>query len=440
MVISKRILFFKSERNGYLLFSGNSNSLYQIEDEFVPVIQTMIDTGDTSQLPDDVEKEFKKSGVILFEDDEEFLHRMHLKSMIARFRKEDLTLTIAPTLACNFKCTYCYEGDRTQGGNMTDTVIKGLIDFVKKGEYKKVHIVWYGGEPLLAFDTIKKINSEFDKEGIELGPQSVVTNGSLLTTEILQYAIDRKFSYMQITIDGNEVTHNAHRPMKNGENSYQTILLNLDKAYEYLKTTNQSFLFSIRVNVDEKTCDIYPDVVETMKSRYSSMVSCYPTFIEKPNDAECHHDNCMVSVEQAGFILKLATEKGMQITQTYPLSNKLLNCSAQKLDNFVISPNGELYKCWEDIGIPEYAVGKLNTISIDKNNTTYKYLLTTSGYENEECRNCLFLFSCSGGCPKKRLTNEKMKRELNPLCSAIKNAPEKFIESYFELKNKAALV
>ncbi|MBQ0166346.1 MAG: SPASM domain-containing protein [Treponema sp.] len=439
MFVSKRTLFFKSERNGYLLFSGNSNSLYQIEDELVPAIQRMIEKGDTSQLPEDVEKEFRKSGIILFEDDEEFLHRMYLKSMIARFRKGDLTLTIAPTLACNFKCTYCYEGERAQGGNMDDNVIKGLVNFAKKGEYKKVHIVWYGGEPLLAFDIIKKINDEFDKEGIELAPQSAVTNGSLLTTDILQYAIDRKFSYMQITIDGDEVTHNAHRPMKNGENSYQTILHKLDNAYEYLKTTNQSFLFSIRVNVDENTCDLYPDVVKTLKSRYSSMVSCYPAFIEKPNDAECHHDNCMVSADQAGFILKLARERGIQLTQTYPLSNRLLNCAALKLDNFVISPTGDMYKCWEDIGILDYSVGNVTSSSYDKNNTTFKYLLTASGYENEECRKCLFLFSCAGGCPKKRLTNLQKKIVLNPVCSVIKNAPEQFIESYFELKNRAAL-
>ena len=33
MQVSKRILFFKSKKNGYLLFCGNSNSIYKIEAE-----------------------------------------------------------------------------------------------------------------------------------------------------------------------------------------------------------------------------------------------------------------------------------------------------------------------------------------------------------------------------------------------------------------------
>ena len=62
------------------------------------------------------------------------------------------------------------------------------------------------------------------------------------------------------------------------------------------------------------------------------------------------------------------------------------------------------------------------------------YVMNSSGFENPECKNCLFLYSCMGGCPRSKFDNDKAKTELNPVCSVIKENPEKFLESYYELK------
>ena len=99
MCVSKRILFFKSERNGYLLFCGNSNSFYQIDDETVPAVKKMIDEEDESDLPEDVKKEFIKSGVLLKENDDEFFKRLKFVSYLTRFDNHSMNLTIAPTMA-----------------------------------------------------------------------------------------------------------------------------------------------------------------------------------------------------------------------------------------------------------------------------------------------------------------------------------------------------
>lgn len=72
MFVSKRNLFFKSKENGYLLFCGNSNSFYQFDEGNATPIKKLFETGNDSELPEDIRKEFTKTGVLLNESDEEF--------------------------------------------------------------------------------------------------------------------------------------------------------------------------------------------------------------------------------------------------------------------------------------------------------------------------------------------------------------------------------
>lgn len=191
MFVSKRNLFFKSKENGYLLFCGNSNSFYQIDEENVPHVQKMFDTGDDSELPEDIKKEFIKSGVLLPESDEERFKRLKFLSYLTRFNSRIIGLTIAPTMSCNFKCVYCYEGDRVQNVSLTEEVIDGLINFIKKRDCKTLNITWYGGEPLCAWNKVLEITKEIEKLGIPNIHYSMITNGSLINDDVIKF-VDEK--------------------------------------------------------------------------------------------------------------------------------------------------------------------------------------------------------------------------------------------------------
>lgn len=84
-----------------------------------------------------------------------------------RFSQDVLDITIAPTMACNFKCPYCYEqkGRTLNTKSMSKLIQDSLINFIKlrldKSCSKKLYINWYGGEPLLEIDLIKKLTKIF---------------------------------------------------------------------------------------------------------------------------------------------------------------------------------------------------------------------------------------------------------------------------------------
>jgi len=92
-----------------------------------------------------------------------------------------LSLTIAPTLNCNFMCPYCYEEENArQVSFMSKEVTDNTLRFIKhqlNGPNAGVSISWYGGEPLLAVHTIQYISQELKKVIGNRLSASITTNG-----------------------------------------------------------------------------------------------------------------------------------------------------------------------------------------------------------------------------------------------------------------------
>lgn len=76
-----------------------------------------------------------------------------------------LSLTIMPTEKCNFRCPYCYE--TFEKGQMSSKDQVALLRYIQKQlrNHTHLHISWFGGEPLLALDTVKHIMANVQKMG-----------------------------------------------------------------------------------------------------------------------------------------------------------------------------------------------------------------------------------------------------------------------------------
>ena len=77
-------------------------------------------------------------------------------------------------------------------------------------------------------------------------------------------------------------------------------------------------------------------------------------------------------------------------------------CSARHITSFVIGPEGELYKCWNDIGIKEKTIGTVKEVSLS-HELLLKYLLENDPLSDCNCENCSCFPICEGGCPYKRI-------------------------------------
>ena len=97
-----------------------------------------------------------------------------------RCLEKPIFIHIRVTNKCNLKCPYCYTQDNNLKKDMSDDEIKSLINICDKEG--ALNITWTGGEPFARKKMCEFINIAY-KMGIN---QTVLTNGTLLTADILK--------------------------------------------------------------------------------------------------------------------------------------------------------------------------------------------------------------------------------------------------------------
>jgi uncharacterized protein len=325
----------------------------------------------------------------------------------SRYNKGILKLTIAPTLNCNMACPYCYEGKLNK--KMDEETINSMIRFVEnyiiENRITAFATLWYGGEPLLEKDTIYNLSRRFIdlcKTNNISYTSNIVTNGVLLdyiTAKTLKEECMVRSA--QITIDGLREVHNKRRILIDGQDSFGKIISNIDDAKDVLDII-------IRVNVDKTNVDQTEKLIEYFidEKKWNEKVKFY--FAPVNNLSETCNNKvtaCFVP-EEFGYIdgdlLRKIYIKGIfsTIEALYP---KVLffSCGAIASNEFVVDPDGFLYKCWNQVGIKEQSVGNLAHGEI-LNNENVKWL---SLELPKKCETCNVLPICQGGCPLVRLKN-----------------------------------
>jgi sulfatase maturation enzyme AslB (radical SAM superfamily) len=103
---------------------------------------------------------------------------------------------------CNFDCAYCYQ--RKQKQRLEFSALTKAIDFFQPFFSAGCIISFYGGEPLLAFEDLKRTVEyvdELPKDNNHKIRYSLTTNGSLLNKDILDFLDAHRFSLM-LSFDG----------------------------------------------------------------------------------------------------------------------------------------------------------------------------------------------------------------------------------------------
>jgi radical SAM protein with 4Fe4S-binding SPASM domain len=112
------------------------------------------------------------------------------------------------TNVCNLFCQHCYSAANTvRAGELSIEEIKKQIPYLKKANVR--YLILSGGEPLLREDLFD-IAKLFNENGFIT---TLSTNGLLINEENIG-KIKENFSYVGISIDGDEQTHDSFRGMK----------------------------------------------------------------------------------------------------------------------------------------------------------------------------------------------------------------------------------
>lgn len=125
---------------------------------------------------------------------------------------------------CNLKCAYCFRN--LEGKKMTEEKAKDICEYIKNycltNNIKNICIQPWGGEPLLEFELIKKIQDFFENSKIKV-KMVIETNATLIDAKIAKELFERNFG-IGISIDGNEILHNNQRKFHDNRGSYDKVI------------------------------------------------------------------------------------------------------------------------------------------------------------------------------------------------------------------------
>lgn len=422
---------FKSERNGWLLFSSVSRSFFEVDEEQAVMLDEIRKDPEGFDYSESPMLYFQlRSMGILVEDgkDEDTYNILRMRHLGALYADRRLDLTIAVTTACNFDCSYCFEANH-KGHAMSSVAEDRLMRFIKNYRATALHIVWFGGEPLLAFDRMMSINKRLGDMGKNYNA-SLITNGYCLTEEKVRRLNELKITYLQITLDGAKDTHNERRFLAGGGKTYDRIMENIELV---MKSDFKGHLH-IRVNVDGRNDEEFVDVYEIIRKKYpdafGKRVSVYPGFVH----GDVHPDRgCFFDTEEQGAFLSRIMEKyHIAPLRIYP-AYQVPGCVLTRRNAFVIGPDTEVYKCWDDVGNMERVVGSLSRFDNWNLGMIAEGMTGCSYLDDPECKECFYFPICNGGCHRIRQNNLHSDVKQSS-CTYFRGNIEKLLELYYEEK------
>lgn len=222
-----------STPNSYYCFDTNKNELFEITERSFQYLRALLERNDSPpSVPEEIQ-ELRKAGYLAENTVlEELRHpyTRHLKYFLDR-KLEKITLQL--TQNCNFRCKYCIyseEANPHQRSHSTKRMswetAKKAVDFLRDHsvDNPKVNIGFYGGEPLLEFDLIKKIvsYSQARFKGKEL-TYSITSNGTLLTDEMILFFEAHNISLM-ISLDGPKEINDLNRVFADGSGTFDKVV------------------------------------------------------------------------------------------------------------------------------------------------------------------------------------------------------------------------
>lgn len=436
-MIRKSKYTFLFQRGGEnLIYNAARNSFWSVNQNVYDFVASLSINGMDDVADLDTSENVKKLhslGIVTTErEDESVANQIRLKNYLSAFSSDTIGVTLLPTIWCNLACPYCYEEGKPKG-LMSDETCDKVLDFIKSHTKAKwLQLMWYGGEPLLGIKIIERFLSKIDTLGdIKLAGHSLVTNGTFLDSGHWPIFKQVPLSNIQITLDGNKQTHDKRRVRHDGTGTYDLIMRNMVLFANEFPEVNMS----VRVNVDRNNCDEFMDVYDSVKEALPEKknLHIYPGILH----------GCSMGKPGSPFLLHKETAELMNgyMRKGYPVGYPDLacrGCTATRMSGYVIGPNGELYKCWEDVGKASEVVGNIFDHKYTNPYILEDYVLKGSHVSNKECIDCKLFPICSVDCARRRLDN-LLKGMHYGLCSIYKDNEDALFDMlYMYYKSKQA--
>ena len=357
--------------------------------------------------------------------------RRQLEDFFRNVREDSsqLRVTVLTTLQCNFACDYCIQGDH---GDYNKHAVKmsletaarvagwaeGQLDAVAPESFA---LTFFGGEPLLNLPVLyylaERLSHACRERGVRMAI-NIITNGLLLTPDVVDRLVPFGLAGVKVTLDGDRDTHNRMRPLRGGQGTFDRIIENVRQVAGRCR-------ISIGGNFDETSVDSYPALLDFLREQEFAdrlaKVAFKPVIREraaerpkgtipltvvgasgKPLDGACMTsagtgvgsvcDSCNFLDDKMSFLRDETRRRGFPTLDGVHMGP----CEIHRQHAHTIGPDGSLYACPGFAGDSTTSTGHIDGRRDDWRAASARRFERLSAWT--ECKDCAFIPVCAGGC------------------------------------------
>lgn len=318
-------------------------------------------------------------------------------------------LSLAIAQKCNLGCAYCYAQQGEFGGaamNMAEARAHQAADLLIDGATPgaRLNLAFLGGEPLVNRTVLQAVTrraaTRAADRGVTLG-FSITTNGTLLTDDDAGFFEEYGFA-VTISLDGPREAHDALRPFRGGQGSFDRIMANVAP----LLSRQRRMQVSARVTVTPANLDLRTTLDQFVDAGFHSVG--FSPMLSSPNGGG-EMQAADLEIMLGGMIdCGREFERRTVAGERYPFANmanamreihrgthRPYPCGAGA-GYLGVSADGELAACHRFVGDADGAMGSLDA-GIDESRRA-AWLAERHVHTQEPCRDCWARYLCGGGC------------------------------------------
>ena len=340
----------------------------------------------------------------------------------------ELNVTVLTTLQCNFACDYCFQGDHGDYNKFAEKMsletAGRVVEWIER-EVDSVHperfvLTFFGGEPLLNLPVMYEMSERLWHRTAARGVPmsiSIITNGLLLTSEVVDRLLPYGLKGVKITLDGDKHTHNRMRPLRGGQGTFDRIIANI-------RAVAGRCPIAIGGNFDESSVDSYAGLLDFLSEQefagqltnvnFKPIVrppatgpkgilplipvsadgkplggTCMST-VGKGSGSTC--DSCDFLDDKMSYLRQETKRHG------FPTPDGVHGgpCHVHHTHAHTIGPDGSLYACPGFTGENSLSTGHIDGRRDAIRESRLQQFERLHPWD--ECKDCSFIPVCAGGC------------------------------------------
>ncbi len=311
--------------------------------------------------------------------------------------------------SCNLNCAYCfasqgkYQGERAL---MSFETGKRALDFLieNSGTRRNLEVDFFGGEPLMNWDVVKKLVEyarSIEKEKGKNFRFTLTTNGVNIDDDVIEFS-NREMSNVVLSLDGRKEIHDRYRVDYSGKGSWDLIV---PKFQKFVKERGNKAYY-MRGTFTHANPDFLEDIKQMLDLGFTEL-SMEPVVCASGDPSELTQEDKAIVLSQYEKLAELMLERdkqGKPFTFYHymidlkggPCIYKRISGCGSGTEYMAVTPWGDLYPCHQFVGDEKFRLGDIwKGVS---NTAVQDEFASCNVYARPDCHDCWAKLYCSGGC------------------------------------------